>query len=247
MKRSMLILDKNTPLFLVKEPGFNAPEGMVICIDKPLTWTSADVVRKIKFRLQRCWQEKKVKVGHAGTLDPLATGLLLVCVGPATKQSEFYQSQPKEYIAGIQLGATTSSFDLEKEIDALYPWEHITREMLDRVLEQFRGEQMQMPPVYSAKIISGMRAYELARQGMELPELKQALINIYDMEILDFTPPSFSLRISCSKGTYIRALARDIGIGLESGAHLSSLRRTRSGSFNVNDALTLEKFEEIFN
>ncbi len=242
----MLILDKNTPLATVQDPAFRAEEGMVICMDKPLSWTSADLVRKIKFRLKRCWQQKDLKVGHAGTLDPLASGVLLVCVGKATKQAEALQSQPKEYIASIRFGATTPSFDLEKEIDREYPWQHITPEGLSQVLQGFTGEQLQMPPIYSAKMVEGMRAYEFARQGLEMPELKQVSITLYQIEMLSCQLPDITLRIRCSKGTYIRAFARDLGLSLESGAHLTGLQRSRSGEFEVNNALSLEQFETIF-
>lgn len=242
----MLTLDRHTPLETVQDPNFRAEDGMVICMDKPLSWTSADLVRKIKFRLKRCWQLKDIKVGHAGTLDPLASGVLLICVSKATKQAEFFQAQPKEYIAQIKFGATTPSFDLEKEIDKEYPWEHITREKLEKVLQDFTGEQQQVPPIYSAKVVEGMRAYEFARQGLDLPELKSAAITIYKIDLLEFDLPTVTLRISCSKGTYIRALARDLGMALDSGAHLTGLQRSRSGSFSVEDALTLERFEEIF-
>ncbi len=242
----MLILNKHT----LHEPPPGADilslEGMVLCIDKPLTWTSADVVRKIRFRLQRYYQIKKIKVGHTGTLDPLATGLMIVCVGKATRDSDVFQAQDKEYLAGIQFGATTPSFDLEHETDATYLWEHITRKRLEEKIKDFLGEQFQIPPVYSAKVIDGIRAYEYARQGMETPEMKKNLIRINALEIIDYSPPLLTLRITCSRGTYVRALARDLGVALESGAHLISLRRSGSGTFRADDALTIEEFEKLF-
>ncbi|HOO42137.1 MAG TPA: tRNA pseudouridine(55) synthase TruB [Bacteroidales bacterium] len=242
----MLILNKHTLHEPPPAPDILSMEGMVLCIDKPLTWTSADVVRKIRFRLQRYYQVKKIKVGHTGTLDPLATGLMLICAGKATRISDSFQAQDKEYIAGIQFGATTPSFDLEHEPDATYPWEHITRNSLDQELKHFLGEQLQVPPVYSAKVIDGIRAYEYARQGMESPEMKKNLIRINALEILDYTAPVLTLRITCSKGTYIRAFARDLGIAVESGAHLVSLRRSGSGTYRADEALTIEEFENIF-
>lgn len=221
------------------------PEGIVIPFDKPLTWTSADVVRKLKFKLQYFFHKKNLKVGHAGTLDPLASGMLIICVGKATKISELLQAEKKEYIAEITFGATTPSFDLEKEIDATYPYEHITLDSIREVLSTFLGEQQQVPPLFSAKFVDGVRAYEMAREGSNV-ELKSSTINIYALEILDYTAPVLRLRIECSKGTYIRALARDLGCSLSSGAHLTSLRRTRSGSFSVAEAVTMEETIAFF-
>ncbi|MFA5443591.1 MAG: tRNA pseudouridine(55) synthase TruB [Bacteroidales bacterium] len=242
----MLILNKHTLYDPLPGVDILSLEGMVLCIDKPLTWTSADVVRKIRFRLQRYYQVKKIKVGHTGTLDPLATGLMIICAGKATRISDTFQAQDKEYIAGIQFGATTPSFDLEHEQDATYPWEHITRNYLEEKLKIFTGEQLQVPPVYSAKVIDGIRAYEYARQGMESPEMKKNLIRIDSLEIMDYNAPLLTLRIACSKGTYIRALARDLGFAMDSGAHLVSLHRSRSGAFVADEALTIEEFENIF-
>ena len=216
-------------------------EGYVLNIDKPLGWTSTDVVRKVKFGLQKCGY-RKLKVGHAGTLDPLATGVLLVCLGKATKRVEELQAERKEYVTDIMLGATTPSFDLEHEIDKTYPYEHITRGMLDRALEELSGERLQTPPVYSAKKIDGQRAYEYAREGEQV-EMKRALINIYAMEVLDFDLPRVRLRIECSKGTYIRSIAMELGEQLESGAHLTSLRRTRSGDFLAENGFSVEEIE----
>ena len=209
--------------------GVNFPEGYVAVIDKPYEWTSADVVRKIKFQLRKCGYPK-IKIGHAGTLDPLATGILLVCIGRATKQVEQLQSEQKEYVAELMLGATTPSGDLEHDIDQRYPFEHITREMVEEALRSLTGERLQAPPLYSAKKVSGVRAYEFARAGEEV-ELKRALINIYALELMEYDLPRIKIRVECSKGTYIRSLAFEIGEALQSGAHLTSLRRTRSGGF----------------
>ncbi len=220
------------------------PDGIVIPVDKPYRWTSADVVRKVKFIAQRHFHKKNLKVGHAGTLDPLATGVLLVCIGKATKQAEALQAEQKEYIASIELGATTPCFDLEKEIDKRYPYEHITREMVEGVLPRFIGEQEQVPPVFSAKLIDGTRAYEMARAGEEVV-MKPARITIYELEIMEFELPRLVLRVKCSKGTYIRSLARDVGEALESGGHLTGLVRTASGGFSVEKALDMEDIQEI--
>lgn len=220
--------------------GVNFPEGYVAVIDKPYEWTSADVVRKIKFQLRKCGYPK-IKIGHAGTLDPLATGILLVCIGRATKQVEQLQSEQKEYVAELMLGATTPSGDLEHDIDQRYPTEHITRQKVEEALRSLTGERLQAPPLYSAKKVSGVRAYEFARAGEEV-ELKRALINIYAMELMEYDLPRIKIRVECSKGTYIRSLAFEIGEALQSGAHLTSLRRTRSGGFVVEKAHTLDDF-----
>lgn len=222
------------------------PDGIVILLDKPLKWTSADAVRRIKFLAQKHFRKKNIKVGHAGTLDPLATGVLLVCIGKATKQAEALQAQQKEYIAEITLGATTPSYDLEKEIDALYPYEHITKEAVEVVLEGMTGEQDQIPPVFSAKLINGTRAYEMARAGEEVV-MKPARINIYSLEIVDFSLPKLVVRVRCSKGTYIRSLARDIGAALDSGGHLTGLIRSESGNFKVTEALSMDDITEVLN
>ncbi len=219
--------------------------GVVIPIDKPYGWTSADVVRKVKFALQKYTGTKNIKVGHAGTLDPLATGLLLVCVGKATKQAEALQAEAKEYLAEIELGATTPSFDLEKEIDTRYPFEHITREAVEATLQKFIGTQAQVPPVFSAKVIDGTRAYELARAGKET-EMKPAEITIYEAELCSFALPKITVRLQCSKGTYVRAFARDLGSALQSGGHLTGLQRTQSGDFNTLNAWNLENLIKIF-
>ena len=226
--------------FSLKDVDF--PEGYVALIDKPYEWTSADVVRKIKFQLRKCGHPK-IKIGHAGTLDPLATGVLLVCIGRATKSVEALQAEEKEYVAELQLGATTPSGDMEHEIDATYPTEHITREMVEEALRSLSGEREQLPPLYSAKKVQGVRAYEFARAGEEI-ELKKARITIYEMELMEFDMSRIKIRVRCSKGTYIRSLAFEIGEALQSGAYLSSLRRTRSGGYRVEDGHTLDDFME---
>lgn len=222
--------------------GLDLNEGYVAVIDKPYEWTSADVVRKIKFQLRKCGYPK-IKIGHAGTLDPLATGILLVCIGRATKQVEKLQSEEKEYVAELELGATTPSGDMEHEIDQRYPTEHITRERVEQALHSLMGEREQLPPLYSAKKVQGVRAYEFARLGEEI-ELKKAIINIYALELLEYDLPYIKIRVQCSKGTYIRSLAFEIGEALESGAYLRSLRRTRNGGYTVEQAHTLDQFME---
>ena len=222
--------------------GVEFPEGYVAVIDKPYEWTSADVVRKIKFQLRKCGYPK-IKIGHAGTLDPLATGILLVCIGRATKQVEALQAEEKEYVAELMLGATTPSGDMEHEVDNTYPTEHITREMVEEALKSLAGEREQLPPLYSAKKVQGVRAYEFARAGEEI-ELKKALINIYELELVEYDMPRIKNRVRCSKGTYIRSLAFEIGEALQSGAYLTSLRRTRSGGFTTDIAHTLDDFME---
>ena len=215
-------------------------EGYIAVIDKPLEWTSSDVVRKIKFRLNKMGY-RKIKVGHAGTLDPLATGILLVCIGKATKQVDALQAERKEYVAELMLGATTPSYDMEHPVDRTYPTEHITREKVEEVLVALTGERLQAPPIYSAKKVEGLRAYELARAGEQV-ELRKALINIYSITLEEYDMPKVRIRVECSKGTYIRSLAQEIGEKLESGAYLTSLRRTRNGRFSEEDAVSLEDF-----
>ena len=278
------------------------PEGIIIPINKPYRWTSADVIRKIKWAAIRHFGKKNLKVGHAGTLDPLATGILLVCIGKATKLAETLQSHDKEYIAGVTFGATTPSYDLEKEIDRFFPHEHITQEAVRAALPAFVGEQDQIAPLFSAKSIDGVRAYELARklhkEGKTLDQAAQELIrtariNITELELLEFNAagkqmatecgedmpppargclnevkagvfgtsvpsasassrinvtdnsslglPHASIRMACSKGTYVRAFARDLGEALGSGAHLDSLQRSRSGIFAIENSLTIEQ------
>lgn len=259
------------------------PEGIILPIDKPYRWTSADVIRKVKFAAVRHFHKKNLKVGHAGTLDPLATGVLLVCIGPATKLAEDLQRHDKEYIAGISFGATTPSYDLEKEIDRYYPYDQVTEEAVRAVLPSFLGEQEQVAPLFSAKSVDGVRAYELARKlyragqteaidAAALETLHRNRITISELELLDFTEdgigvsepmatlgpssassrihvadtsgmglPEATIRIACSKGTYIRAFARDLGEALGSGAHLSGLIRARSGAFTIDKALSVEE------
>ena len=267
------------------------PEGIIIPIDKPYRWTSADVIRKVKFAAIRHFGKKNLKVGHAGTLDPLATGVLLVCIGKATKLAEELQSHDKEYVAGITFGATTPSYDLEKEIDRFFPHEHITSESVEKALPAFIGEQDQIAPLFSAKSVDGVRAYELARKlyketgsenSADFDEAAKDLIrvsriNISQLELLEFNHNSLDsgvevssegtgdaivskassrinvtdnsalglpravVRMACSKGTYVRAFARDLGEAIGSGAHLDSLQRSRSGIFRVDNALSVEQ------
>ncbi len=223
-------------------------EGEVLAFDKPLHWTSFDLVAKVRYNLCRKLGRKKLKVGHTGTLDPLATGVVIICTGKKTKLIDKLQYDVKEYIATLQLGATTPSYDLEKEVDATYPTEHITRALIDETVPQFLGEQWQVPPMFSAVQINGQRAYELARKG-ETVELKAKLLKIDEIEVLAFEPQTMQLtiRVVCSKGTYIRALARDIGERLNSGAHLIALRRTRIGDTRVEECMTIDGFLEELN
>lgn len=221
----------------------NFQEGVIMAFDKPYRWTSFDVVGKVRWLICRRLKVKKLKVGHAGTLDPLATGVLIVCTGRATKRIEELQSGTKEYYATIRLGATTPSYDLEKPIDATYPTEHITREMVEQVLERFKGKIEQVPPTFSACKVDGKRAYEMARKGNEV-ELKPKTLVIDEIELTECNLPDITIRVVCSKGTYIRALARDIGEALQSGGHLIALRRTRVGDYKVEDCLNPEKFTE---
>ena len=254
------------------------PEGIILPVDKPYRWTSADVIRKVKYQAIKHFHKKNLKVGHAGTLDPLATGVLLVCIGKATKLAEELQASPKQYLAGVTFGATTPSYDLEKEIDRLFPLDGVSEATLRSVLPDFVGEQDQVAPLFSAKSVDGVRAYETARklfkQGLPVDDsdlLQASRITIYGLELEDFIPasslsgagiapgsetgrngrihvadisaydlPRAMVRVDCSKGTYIRALARDLGETLSSGAFLSSLRRTRNGGIAVEDALTLD-------
>ena len=274
----MILSPESSPLSRSIE---DYPEGIIIPIDKPYRWTSADVIRKVKFAAIRHFGKKNLKVGHAGTLDPLATGVLLVCIGKATRLAEKLQAHDKEYIAGITFGATTPSYDLEKEIDRFFPYEHLSAEAVSAVLPSFVGEQDQVAPLFSAKSVDGVRAYELARRlyrqgaSSELDEtakelIRVARINISELELVGFEVsrmeggtafPSASkasarinvtdnsglglpravVRMACSKGTYVRAFARDLGEALGSGAHLDSLQRSRSGEFRVEDTLTVEQ------
>lgn len=213
-------------------------EGEVLFVNKPLHWTSFNVVNRIRWKIRKTLKEKNIKVGHAGTLDPLATGVLIVCTGKKTKLIETFQYQTKEYIATLKLGETTPCFDQELPVDATYPVEHINRELIDAVIPTFLGEIWQVPPVYSAVKVDGKRAFDYARDGQEV-ELKAKLLVIDEIDVLEFNNPILKIRVVCSKGTYIRALARDIGIALKSGAHLTGLVRTRIGD------ITLDQCQEI--
>ncbi len=216
-----------------------------MCIDKPLHWTSFRLVRVVRAKLCQKLKIKKLKVGHAGTLDPLATGVMILCTGKKTKEIERLQAQSKEYIAEIRLGAATPSFDLETEIDAEYPIEHITREKVEECLKTFIGKIEQIPPLFSAVKVEGKRAYEFARKNEEI-ELKPKILVINDIELLFYNLPSITIRVVCSKGTYIRALARDIGKSLQSGAYLLALKRTRVGDISLNDCLKVEELDGFF-
>lgn len=218
--------------------------GEILVIDKPYRWTSFDAVKRLRGAVQRRLNAKRFKVGHAGTLDPLATGVLLVCTGRATKRIAELQEGMKEYVAEITFGATTPSYDLEKEIDATYPWEHITPELIAETLPKFRGHVMQVPPVFSAVKVDGKRAYNYARKGKEV-EIKAKPLEIKELEVLNWEAPKLTLRVLCSKGTYIRALARDLGEAMNSGAHLTALRRTRVGDYTIDDAMSLDKALEL--
>lgn len=224
----------------------NFIDGEILYIDKPYGWTSFDAVKRIRGAIQRRLNEKKFKVGHAGTLDPLATGVMVICTGRATKRIEEIQAGVKEYVAEIALGATTPSFDLETEIDAIYPVDHITKEMVSEILSQFVGQIEQVPPAFSAIKINGKRAYDSARKGKTV-ELKPKNLVIDSIELLEYSGHVARIRVVCSKGTYIRALARDIGKALGSGAHLKSLRRTRVGDASIEDCLTVEQMVECIN
>ncbi len=225
----------------------NPIEGEIFCIDKPLRMTSFAAVKKVRAVLRTHLKTRSVKVGHAGTLDPLATGVLLLCTGHATKRIDELQAGVKEYIADLRLGATTPSFDLETEVDATYEWQHIDRNLIDRVLqEQFTGSIEQVPPSFSACKIDGKPAYKLARKGQDV-EIRPKTLVIDEIEVLHCglpEEPTLQIRVVCSKGTYIRALARDIGVALDSGAHLTALRRTRVGDITIDKCLTLEQLVE---
>jgi tRNA pseudouridine55 synthase len=219
--------------------------GKLLLFNKPLYWTSFDLVNKVKSILKYRLHLKKIKVGHAGTLDPLATGLMLVCTGKETKNIEQYQAQPKEYIAQVFLGATTPSFDLETGINETFPIDHIDKTLIEKTLESFMGVQLQVPPDFSARFVNGTRAYKLARKG-ESTGLQPREITIYEISLTSFNLPQIEIKVVCSKGTYIRSLAHDIGIKLNSGAHLSGLTRTAIGNFFLKDALSIEEFERNF-
>ncbi len=215
--------------------------GQVLLIDKPLTWTSFQVVNKLRWAIKKQYHLKKIKVGHAGTLDPLATGLLIICTGKFTKRIEEFQAQQKEYTGTFTIGATTPSYDLETEIDNRFATEHLTEQLIRNTTQQFIGEIDQKPPIFSAIKKDGKRLYELARAG-ETTQIKSRKITISLFEITAINLPKIDFKVVCSKGTYIRSLAHDFGIALQSGAHLSALRRTKIGNFSVSDAITIENF-----
>ena len=221
----------------------NFLNGEIVYIDKGYRLTSFKAVAKVRYLISKKIGVKKLKVGHAGTLDPLATGVLIICTGKATKKIDQLQAHTKEYVAGLKLGATTPSFDMEHPEDQTYPVEHITKELVEETLQKFVGEIQQVPPTYSACMIDGHRAYELARKGKDV-ELKPKVLVIDEIELVDFNPEQMqaTLRIVCSKGTYIRALARDIGQALHSGAHLIALRRTRVGDIRVEQCMQVDDF-----
>ncbi len=215
--------------------------GQVLLIDKPLNWTSFQVVNKLRWEIRQKFNIKKIKVGHAGTLDPLATGLLVICTGKMTKQIDTFQGQIKEYTGTLILGGTTPSFDLETEINETFPTDHITNDLIHKATKQFIGETQQFPPVFSALKKDGKRLYEYARAG-EAVEIKPRTVCIQEFEITNIDALNINFRVVCSKGTYIRSLANDFGKALQSGAHLSALRRTKIGDFNVNNGVTVEGF-----
>jgi len=219
-------------------------DGKFILINKELDWTSFDVVNKIRSTLKYHFNIKKIKVGHAGTLDPLATGLLIIGTGKKTKELQTHQDAPKEYVTTVKLGATTRSYDLETEEDETFPTENLTETEIRKVVESFKGKQKQVPSSFSAKWINGKRAYESARKG-EKVILEPRDIEIYEIEILKISLPYLKLRIKCSKGTYIRAIARDIGRALNNGGYLTKLERTKIGTFSVTDAINVDEFQKM--
>lgn len=219
-------------------------EGRILLFDKPVYWTSFDLVNKIRSLIRTRTGVKNIKVGHAGTLDPLASGLMIICTGRATKRIAELMNHDKEYIAGIHLGKTTPSFDLETETDGIWPTGHITEEIAERTIKEFAGEQMQVPPLHSAKLINGKRAYEYARKGIE-KKLEPVKVYFRELELLSFSIPEIKVRIICSKGTYIRSFARDLGEALGSGAYLSSLERSAIGPYTLKEAYSIKKFENF--
>jgi tRNA pseudouridine55 synthase len=218
-------------------------EGQVLLFNKPLYWTSFDLVNKVRIMIRSSFGIKKIKVGHAGTLDPLASGLMIICTGRATKKIDGYRDLDKEYVATFHIGETTPSFDLETETDGQYATDHINEELVRKVLESFIGEQKQLPPMYSAKLIAGKRAYEYARKGIQ-KELEPVKVFFREIELLSYGIPEIKIRLVCSKGTYIRSFARDFGLALKSGSYLSALERTAIGPFHVRESYDIEKFQE---
>ena len=219
--------------------------GQILLLNKPLGWTSFDLVRKIRYTLKHKYKIKKIKVGHAGTLDPLASGLMIICTGKFTKKLEGFQGLDKEYIADIRLGSSTPSFDLETQVDKHFPHDHIDKDKLLTSLEGFLGPQMQEPPLFSAKKLSGVRAYDHARKGANIV-LESRSIVLSELELLRWQSPDLKIRINCSKGTYIRAFARDLGKNLDSGGHLIGLTRTRIGDLRLDQAIEIEDFNKTF-
>ena len=219
-------------------------EGQLLLFDKPLYWTSFDLVKKVRNIILNSFEYKKIKVGHAGTLDPLASGLMIVCTGKYTKRISVIQDADKEYIAVLRLGETTPSYDLETEVDGRYETGHITKSLINKALMHFGGEYDQVPPLYSAKNIKGKRAYEYARKGVDM-KLEAKKVVFHELELLSFDPPLVTIRILCSKGTYIRSFARDLGRELDSGAYLSGLKRVAIGSYNLEDAIEVGEFERM--
>ena len=219
-------------------------KGQVLLLDKPLYWTSFDLVNKVRIMIRSMLGIRKLKVGHAGTLDPLATGLMIICTGKSTKKINEFQDLDKEYIASLHFGETTPSYDLETESEGKFATDHITKELVERSLKDFLGEQKQVPPLHSAKLIGGKRAYEYARKGIH-KKLEPVDVVFRELELLSFEMPEMKIRLLCSKGTYVRSLARDLGSALDSGCYLSGLVRTAIGSYRVGSAMKLEKFEEF--
>lgn len=228
----------------MKNENYDFKSGEVILVDKPLNWTSFDVVNRLRWKLKKRYGIKKFKVGHAGTLDPLATGLLIICTGKKTKESQLYMAEEKTYTGTILLGKTTPSFDLETEFDQTFPTSHITKEMIEETVGSFLGEQLQTPPIFSAKKIDGKRAYESARKGKEV-KMNKSLINIKSFIVKHDRFPEVDFEITCSKGTYIRSIAHDFGQRLKSGGTLIALRRTQSGAFHIDDAKSVDEWLEI--
>lgn len=227
-----------------KKEKFDFISGEIILIDKPYRWTSFDVVKKIRKLIRYKYEIKKIKVGHAGTLDPLATGLIIVCTGKMTKKISALQSLHKEYVATIKLGETTPSYDLETEKDRTYETSHITRDLVENTLSQFTGVIEQIPPLYSAKLIDGKRAYEYARKGDKSRMPDPSNVEIHTISTMKFDLPELVLHIKCGKGTYVRSIARDVGEALQSGGHLTALKRTAIGPYSLEDALSIEDFEK---
>ena len=226
-----------------KEHIYNFAEGEMLLIDKPLEWTSFDVVKSLRIFIKKTFNLKKIKVGHAGTLDPLATGLLILCTGRMTKQIDEFQGMDKVYVGQMTLGATTPSFDKETEAEQFFPIEQLHTDDLKRASLNFKGEIEQVPPIYSAIKVEGKRAYKAARKDQDV-KMKSRKVTIHEFDLLNFTPPYLDFSVKCSKGTYIRSLVNDFGKSLDNGAYLSGLRRTKIGDYSVNDAITIDDFKQ---